>query len=64
MKFNKLALTFRHFGYEKSALLPYPSQAHHKPQITMERHTLGVYSKCDLVYCSFSFVEVVIRDGI
>jgi len=51
-------------GYEKSALLPYPSQAHHKPQITMEKRTLNAYSKCDLVVCSFSYAEVVIRDGI
>ncbi len=34
-------------GYEKSAPLPYPSQAHHKPLVTMEKHTLSAYSKCN-----------------
>ena len=47
--FSKLALTS---GYEKSAFLPYPTQAHHKPQTSMEKHTLSVYSKSCLVYCS------------
>ena len=41
---QQLALTH---GYEKSALLPYPSQAHHKPSIIMEKRTLSVYSKYD-----------------
>ena len=59
---QQLALTH---GYEKSALLPYPCQAHHKPPKRYGEDTLLVRTPNTFrSFARFSFFEVVIRQGI
>ena len=59
---QQLALTH---GYEKSAPLPYPAQAHHKPQNVMEKtHSWCVLQIRFGFFARYSLSEVVIRAGI